>query len=215
MDCPPRRRENARAVRDMIRGLMESVFPQIGPKIRPFVGLRSTGTQGSAKLPRIGGTLRNRSGNEAESQRERRSLRLRRWRWRAQAARAAGWRRHHRASADLRFGESRGPNAARGAGSGAASLTGPRGPIRLVHVVSAPRLSLARTLERTRRGINPATSVPACRSARCPRPGRSRITARLGPPSAGHRAARPVRARRSPVRRSGARAGCRGRPGRC
>src|SRR3954451_21651887 len=33
MDCPPRRRENARAVRDMIRGLMESVFPQIGPEI--------------------------------------------------------------------------------------------------------------------------------------------------------------------------------------
>src|SRR6478672_8532051 len=50
----------------MIRGLMESVFPQIGPKNRPLVGLRSTGTQGSAKLPRhrrdIAESIRERSG---------------------------------------------------------------------------------------------------------------------------------------------------------
>jgi hypothetical protein len=85
MDCPPRRRENARAVRDMIRGVMESVFPQIGPKI----GISSACGALEHKVRRsfrgIGRTLRNRSGNEAESQRERRSLRLRRCRWRAQA----------------------------------------------------------------------------------------------------------------------------------
>ena len=64
---------------------MESVFPQIGPKI----GLSSACGALEHKVRRsfrgIGGTLRNRSGNEAESQRERRSLRLRRCRWRAQA----------------------------------------------------------------------------------------------------------------------------------
>ena len=64
---------------------MESVFPQMRPKIGLSSPAAHRNTRFGEGFRGIGGTLRNRSGNEAESQRERRFLRLRRCRWRAQA----------------------------------------------------------------------------------------------------------------------------------
>jgi hypothetical protein len=75
MDCPPRRRENARTVRDMIRGLKESaVSAATGSKWALSSARGAWEHKVRWGFRGIGGTSWNRSGNEAESQRERCSL---------------------------------------------------------------------------------------------------------------------------------------------